>query len=182
MSNPIEGLRCDHAMISTALSVLEKLCGRCWQGEEIDPGHLENAVEFIEVFIAAYHHRKEEELLDALKGAGIPLDGGELSTIHQEHLSLQPYIKGMREAAADYKTMPVSGMYKFFINAREFGKIYVRHIEKEKNMVYPMAEWVLPEREQERLGNAFERIAEETGPSRLEELRLLAYHLKEIYC
>lgn len=182
MISPIAGLRCDHAVITTAVGVLEKLCGRCWQGEEIDPEHLDKTVEFIEVFIKDYHHSKEEELLEALKGAGIPLDGGELGTIHQEHLSLQPYIKGMREAAADYKTMPVSGMYKFFINAREFGKIYVRHIEKEQNMVYPLAEWVLPESEQERLGKAFERIAEKTGPARLEELRLLADHLKELYC
>ncbi|MGB9792758.1 MAG: hemerythrin domain-containing protein [Thermacetogeniaceae bacterium] len=173
------GLMSDHAAISAALKALEKICANCWQGKEIDSDHLDKAVEFIEVFINDYHHRKEEELLEALEKSGIPVDGGELGTISHEHLCLQPYIKGMREAAEDYKRQPISGMYKFFINAREFGKIYVRHLEKEKNMLFPLAEWVLPPADQERLSKAFDRIAEETGAERLEELRIAADRLKE---
>ncbi|HHW40196.1 MAG TPA: hypothetical protein GXX19_03445 [Syntrophomonadaceae bacterium] len=179
---PITGLRRDHAAITVMMGVLEKLCAKCWQGEEINPNHLDKVVEFIEVFIDRYHHRKEEELFAALRKAGIPLDGGELGTIPEEHASLRRYIRGMREAAVDYRKQPVSGMYKFFINAREFGSVYLRHLDKEKNMLYPSAEWVLTGGEQEVLGKAFERIDGETGPARLVEFHLLANRLKDIYC
>ncbi len=175
----LASLMSDHAAIRAALQALEKICASCWQGKEIDSEYFEKAVEFIDVFIDAYHHRKEEELLEALERSGIPVDGGELGTISHEHLCLRPYIKGMRQAATDYKAQPVSGMYKFFINAREFGKVYLKHLEKEKNMLYPLAEWVLSPSEQERLGASFERIAEETGRQRLEELRLAAESLRD---
>ncbi len=51
-----EQLRHEHEAITLVLSILEKLCQRLANGEEVNPEHFGQVLEFIQVFADQCHH------------------------------------------------------------------------------------------------------------------------------
>ncbi len=177
---PTEILKEEHVAIKSMLDVLERICDKLEAGEGVEPGHLEQVVEFIREFADKCHHGKEEDLLfPAMAEAGIPVEGGPIGVMLAEHETGRNYVKGMREGIEEYKEG--RGASRFIENARGYIELLRAHIDKEDNILYPMADGHVAREEQERLLEEFEKVEERMGKGTHERYLGILERLKGIY-
>jgi len=180
---PPEQLEEEHKAIKLMLRISEKVCEKLESGEEVNPEHLEQIVEFIKVFADKCHHGKEEDLLfTAMEEAGIPKKGGPIGVMLTEHDMGRGYVKAMSEAVAKYKGGDRKVSSAIVGNARNYIALLTQHIDKEDNILYPMADMHLSEERQKELLEEFERVErEKIGVGKHEEFHELLNHLREVY-
>jgi hemerythrin-like domain-containing protein len=180
---PTEQLKEEHQAIKVMLRIAEKVCQKLESGEEVNPEHLEQIVEFIKVFADKCHHGKEEDLLfAAMEEAGIPRKGGPIGVMLTEHDMGRGYVRGMSEAVAKYKAGDRKASSAIVVNARNYIALLTQHIDKEDNILYPMADMHLSGERQKELLEEFERVErEKIGVGRHEEFHRLLDRLKEVY-
>ena len=180
---PTEQLKQEHVAIKTMLQVLDRVSGKLDSGEPVSPEHLEQIAEFIKVFADRCHHGKEEGLLfPAMAEAGIPTEGGPIGVMLQEHDIGRGYVKGMAEAISEYKAGDRNAASRIVENARGYIALLEQHIDKEDNILYPMADMHLAEPTERRLLEEFDRMErEEIGQGRHEEFHELLGRLSRTY-
>jgi len=180
---PTEQLKEEHKAIKLMLRIAEKVNEKLEAGEEVNPEHLEQIVEFIRVFADKCHHGKEEDLLFvAMEEAGIPKEGGPIGVMLAEHDMGRGYVRGLSQAVARYKAGDRGVSPAIIENARNYVALLSQHIDKEDNILYPMADMHLSEDQQEELLEGFEKVErEKIGPGRHEEFHKLLDHLQEVY-
>lgn len=178
-----EQLKNEHRAIEVMLEVLEAICTRLEQGQQVDPQHLKQILEFIRVFCDSCHHHKEENLLfPNLEAAGIPREDGPIGMMLMEHDQGREYVRNFTEAIADYKVGDLQATEGIVENAQGYINLLRQHIDKEDNILYMMADMHLTEKQQRDLLKGFEKIeAEKIGPGKHEEFHQLLDNLKKIY-
>jgi hemerythrin-like domain-containing protein len=138
---PTERLTEEHEKILAVLDVQEALCADIRRGEEPPAGLCEQIVTFMRVFADDRHHHKEEELLfPALERAGLPRDGGPVGVMLHEHEIGRALIARMAEAAERWSAGDVAGLAAFGTAAAEHASLLRAHIQKENQILFPMAE------------------------------------------
>jgi hemerythrin-like domain-containing protein len=180
---PTEDLKKEHEAIKLMLRILEEVSKRLEAGEKVNAEHLDSILEFIQVFAYKCHHGKEEGLLfPAMEKAGIPREHGPIGAMLYEHKEGRNFGKGMNEAVAEYKKGRKKDGREVAKNARNYADLLSKHIEKEDNILYPMADGRLSAAAQEDLEKGFEKIEKEViGPGRHEEFHRVLHRLNEEY-
>jgi hemerythrin-like domain-containing protein len=180
---PTEDLKKEHEAIKLMLRILEEVSRRLETGEKVSAEHLDRILEFIQVFADKCHHGKEEGLLfPAMQRAGIPGERGPIGVMLHEHREGRDFVKGMSEAVERYKKGGKKAGKDVAKNARNYASLLSRHIEKEDNILYPMADARLSAAAQEDLEKGFEKIENDViGPGRHEEFHRLLHRLNEEY-
>jgi hemerythrin-like domain-containing protein len=150
----------EHRVIERVLAVLEKLTRRP-VAQSLDTW--QKALEFICGFADGCHHLKEEKaLFPALEDHGVPIEGGPLGMMLMEHEEGRVYVKSMLAALTDTQTE--SAQRTLIDNASAYIRLLKSHIEKEDEVLFRMADDVLPPEEQKQLLRAFEEHeAQEVG-------------------
>lgn len=181
--NPTEELKKEHEAIKLMLRILGIVSEKLESGEKVNAKHLDEIVEFIQVFADKCHHGKEEDLLfPAMASVGFPRDRGPVCVMLIEHKEGRGYVKEMKEGIADYKAGKMESASKIAENARNYAALLSQHIEKEDNVLYPMADANLSEAKQKELEKGFERVENEiVGRGKHEEFHRLLHRLKETY-
>lgn len=158
-------LRDEHEGILAMLAVIETAAHRLRNGKTIPPDLMTNAVGFLKNFADKCHHGKEEqELFPALEAHGIPNEGGPIGMMLIEHAQGRAFIRNMSDPATRLAQGDASAVPALVENALGYVALLKQHIAKENNALFVMADGVLPEVEQNRLFDAFERIeVEEMG-------------------
>jgi hemerythrin-like domain-containing protein len=99
-----------------------------------------------------------------------------------EHDMGRGYVRGMSEAIAKYKAGDGKASSAIVGNARNYIALLTQHIDKEDNILYPMADVHLSEDKQKELLEEFERVERERiGVGKHEEFHELLDHLKQVY-
>jgi len=180
---PTQELSSEHQAILVMIRILEKMSDRLEAGESVDAGHLEQAVDFIKVFADKCHHGKEEDLLfPEMAKAGIPKEGGPLGVMLREHVEGRNFVKAMGEAAAALKKGDREAGARFARNARGYGALLTQHIFKEDNILYPMADGRLSDKQQDRLAACFAEVEDKViGHGRHEAYHRLLKELEAVY-
>lgn len=180
---PTEDLKKEHEAIKLMLRILEEVSKRLEAGTKVNAEHLDSILEFIQVFADRCHHGKEEGLLfPAMEKAGIPGEREPIGVMLYEHKEGRNFVKGMNEAVAKYKKGGKKAGREVAKNARNYVSLLSKHIEKEDNILYPMADGKLSAVAQNDLEKGFEKIEREViGPGRHEEFHRLLHRLKEEY-
>lgn len=180
---PTEELKKEHEAIKLMLRILEKVSERLEAGEKVSTEHLDRILEFIRVFADKCHHGKEEDLLfPAMEKAGIPSERGPIGVMLYEHSEGRDFVKGMSEAIEEYKKGRKKAGKGVAKNARNYAALLSQHIDKEDNILYPMADARLSPADQGNLEKGFEKIEKEIiGAGRHEEFHKLLHRLKEEY-
>jgi hemerythrin-like domain-containing protein len=183
MATPTDVLKDEHSGIQVMLSILEKVSDRLEAGGEVDPRHLEEILEFLQVFVDTCHHAKEEEyLFPEMARAGIPWDGGPIAVMLADHKEGRRYVRGMGAAAASLGRGDAGAASRFAENAREYVALLRAHIEKEDTILYPIADARISEGRQRALLETFERVEEERiGHGRHEAFHRMIDRLRDIY-
>lgn len=177
---PTEQLKTEHEGIKLMLKIPDKVCSK---PEEINHEHFAKMLEFLKVFVDKCHHGKEEDLLiPAMVEAGVPKDKGAIKFTLMEHVEGRGYVKGMSEAFDKLKNGDRQAPGKIDENAKNYITLLIKHIDKEDNILFPLADKVLSQAKQTELEEGFEKLeVDRIGLGKHEEFHQLLHQLKEIY-
>ena len=177
---PTEVLMQEHRLIERVLDALEIATDHVTQRDPVRPGFFLDAADFIAGFADGCHHLKEEEVLfDALGGTGAPEAGGAVEMMLDEHEQGRRFTRAMREAARRLETGDDMARGPLLTSARGYITLLRDHIEKEDEMLFPMADELLSTEQQGQLIQGFDRIErEETATGAHAKFHALAERLE----
>jgi hemerythrin-like domain-containing protein len=170
----------EHEVILRLLSAMEKAVATIPSGK-VSPGFFLGAADFIKGFADGCHHAKEEgALFPAMEAGGVPVQGGPIGMMLAEHEQGREYTRHMRAAAEKWQAGDTSGSKDVITNATGYVRLLRMHIQKENNILFPMADRMVLEEKQLALWDEFERIEqEETGEGIHEKYEALAEKLEQ---
>ncbi len=173
----------EHKAIKIMLDIVEEACKRLESGSKVDVEHLKLMVDFIKGFADKCHHAKEEDILfPTMQKAGIPGQGGPIGVMLTEHTYGREYVKGMAQAIEKYEKGNIKTSSEIIKNARGYIELLSQHIDKEDNILYPMADRIFQEKTQKELLKEFNRVeTEEIGEGVHEKYHEILHHLHDIY-
>jgi hemerythrin-like domain-containing protein len=183
MAQPTAILRQEHEAVTRMLDAAELAAGKLERKEAIRPDLLEGIGEFFSLFVDKCHHGKEEELFfPALAKKGMPVEGGPVGVMLQEHEEGRKLAGRMRELASAYAKGDSAAGAAWAAEARTYIRLLREHILKENNVLFPMAEGILAPEEEEALAAQFEQLEiEKMGRGTHERLHArMAEILKEV--
>ncbi|MFQ5723571.1 MAG: hemerythrin domain-containing protein [Terriglobia bacterium] len=172
-------LQREHDAILQMLEVAEELGRQLERGRRVSPQTLADLLEFFQVFADRCHHGKEEDLLFPwLEQRGLPREGGPTGVMRSEHEQGRLLVRRLSEAAQAYRRGADEARAEWAALARAYAALLRRHIDKENNVLFPMAESLLSPAEQQELAAAFDRVEQEKlGPGTHERLHALKERL-----
>ena len=161
-----EVLKSEHRGIERMLKVLEREAVRLDAGQPANVGTIEQGIDFLRNFADHCHHTKEEtELFPAMRRAGVPVEGGPIGVMLEDHEHGRAYIRGMAESLEAYKKGDEAAAKSLAENIHGYTELLTAHIWKEDNVLFAMADQVLSDSDQAELIANFDRIeSEEMGP------------------
>lgn len=177
---PTEQLKAEHEGVKLMLRILDKVCAK---PDQINREHFVKMLEFLKTFVDKCHHGKEENLLlPAMIEAGVPKEEGVIKFTLLEHVEGRGYIKGMSEAFDKLNNGDRQASAKIVENGKKYIALLIKHIDKENNILFPLADKVLSQVKQAELEEEFEKLeVERIGLGKHEEFHKLLHQLKEIY-
>jgi hemerythrin-like domain-containing protein len=180
---PTENLKHEHKAISLMLGIMTKIADNIKLERGFNLHDLESIVDFIKIFADKCHHGKEETVLfPALIIAGIPNENGPIGVMLQEHAIGRNYTKLLEKAIDDYKrqqTVTGDAIAQCILN---YVTLMHKHIHKEDNILFPLADKVLNTHAQKEIAEQFEKIEEEVvGYGVHEKYHKLLISLKSKY-
>jgi len=156
----------EHRNIERALAALERMAD-AFSGEgRIDSEPAGQVVEFLRSYADRLHHGKEESnLFPAMEARGLPAEVGPTAVMRQEHTMGRAFIRDMADAVAE------ASVDAFVSAARGYVDLLRDHIMKEDQVLFPMADSLLPPEDQDGLRSIFERVESvEVGRDRVAAL------------
>lgn len=173
-------LMSEHRVIERVLDSLQAGAERLEAGQAVRPEFFIQAAAFIKGFADGCHHQKEEGVLfPTMQDYGVPNQGGPIGVMLSEHEMGRVYTRGMREAALQMQSGDPAGSALVVQNAQNYVALLRQHIFKEDNILFPMAERIIPPESQDEVWEGFERVEhEETGEGVHEKYLALAETLE----
>ncbi len=156
-------LMAEHRNIEKVLACLDRMADAFEEAGALDAKVAGDALEFLRTYADRLHHGKEEaNLFPAMEERGIPREVGPTAVMRQEHDIGRGLVRDMG-AAVEGKDLA-----GFVAAARDYVGLLREHIAKEDQILFPMADSIIPAGEQEGLLDAFQRVEErDIGPDML---------------
>jgi hemerythrin-like domain-containing protein len=159
-------LREEHRLIERLLNALEATAQKLEQGQGVPPEIFLEAVDFNLAFTDGCHHRKEENaLFPALVAHGMPERTGPIAAMLREHQQGRQCCTLLREAVLRWQAGDKTARSAIVANVYEYVELRRRHIIYENNILFQMAEQVMPPGAQEEVAAAIKRIEREASDS-----------------
>lgn len=180
----IQELRMEHDAVRLTLKALDRICQKIeLSGKLDDPQDVDHLLEFFTVFVDKCHHGKEEELLfPTLEQIGVGRDKGPIGVMLTEHQLGRECVREMKAAFSQFKAGVASAAVDFTRTARDYISLLDQHINKENNVLFPLAEKQLSEAKLAELLKGFEMIeTEKIGVGKHEEFHKMIDHLESVY-
>lgn len=163
----------EHKLILRMIALLENNVQRMEAGRFRDWRFFLDAVDFIRNYADRFHHAKEEDVLfKALVDNGMPQENSPVAAMLLAHDQGRAYVRAMEEAALKALDGESGQIPLIAENARAYIALLRDHIDKEDNILYPLAERVLPEAPRAAMVAAY-REAEARTPDLEEKYRRL---------
>jgi hemerythrin-like domain-containing protein len=174
---PTEILSDEHRVIERVLDALQRLTA-----VPVNPSleQWRKALEFFRHFADQCHHFKEEKVLfPALEEHGIPREGGPIGMMLAEHEEGRGHVRSMIDAMERVAQGNGAASTTLMDHARAYVTLLREHIQKEDDILFRMADEVIPEDEQRRILKDFENHeAEEMGAGAHEKYLGIARELE----
>ncbi len=182
--NPIDELKAEHRGIETALAVLESIADRiASSGDPETHRDAEALIDFFKTFADTCHHGKEENVLfPALERVGVLRQGGPIGVLLDEHDLGRSHIRSMATALNELRDDHQGPTVEFEKHAQGYIQLLRRHIEKEDQVLFQMADQRLTEEQETELTDGFERIERDIiGEGKHEQYHAMLDDFKEKY-
>ena len=155
-------LRDEHDTILEMIGTLEAVVQRIEAGEPVALETLSGFTEFFVLFADRSHHGKEEDLLfPFLECKGVPRNGGPLGCMLAEHDEGRTFIRAMKENAEGCAGGGERARRLWCNAARSFATLLRKHIWKENQILFQIAEKLLSAEEQAELAVRFKQVQAE---------------------
>lgn len=173
----------EHEAVKTVLQVLKKINSKIEKGENINVSHLEEIVEFFQIFVDQCHHSKEEvDLFPAIESFGYEADGELIKELQDEHQKGRMIVRSIKDAIDGYKGGNEALVTEIGGNISALISLFEEHTKKEDTILFPRADKLLSEDDQNEMYDQFEDIERDViGLGRHEEFHILIGELKKIY-
>jgi len=171
----------EHRVIENVLNSLEKGANSLERGQAVSPEFFISATDFIRGFADGCHHHKEEGVLFMrMEENGMPVQGSPIGVMLSEHELGRQYTRGMRSAAEALQTGDSNAKRKIIENARDYITLLRQHIYKEDNILFPLANEVIPVDQYDSVRDGFEHVEhEESGEGVHEKYLALAQAIEK---
>jgi hemerythrin-like domain-containing protein len=159
---PIEVLRTEHSMVKLVLDAASRDLDQIAITHAADIAELEQLIDFFRYFANACHDPKEEDLLFCmLHRRGMSWETWPLDELLKEHEEMRVIL----DSAADWLPLLRHGepgaLEPLVHNLRTYLTLVEAHIQKEEDVVFPLALRYLTGGDREELRHAFDSIEEE---------------------
>jgi hemerythrin-like domain-containing protein len=136
----------EHILIKRVLTLLERFAPLTVAGAFTNWQFYLDGVDFIRHYADRFHHAKEEDVLfEALVANGMPRQNSPIAAMLLEHDQGRAYVQAL-EAAAKRALAGENGQEAVIAeNGLAYAALLRDHIAKEDEILYPLAERVLPE-------------------------------------
>jgi hemerythrin-like domain-containing protein len=159
-----QALKDEHQLILRMLALLEKNAALTAEGSFRDYQFYLNGVDFIRNYADRFHHAKEEDILfEALIENGMPRENSPVAAMLMEHDLGRAFVKGMEEAATRALNGEPGQDEAIVSNARGYLEMLREHISKEDDILYPLAERVIPEGKRDGIVAGYQRAEEKAA-------------------
>ncbi len=161
---PTEDLMNEHRVIERMLVVLSRACDRVEAGKEVERELFVGAGDFFKNFADKCHHGKEEKLLfERMQARGLSGEVGPIAVMLREHQDGRAHVRKISElSVAKESKKRNDGLISA---GRAYVELLSQHIQKEDNILYPLANQILTEEDQEELERGFEDVERDVmGP------------------
>jgi len=136
----------EHKLILRMIALVEKNATLMEEGRFRNWQFFLDAVDFIRNYADRFHHAKEEDVLfTALVSNGMPEKQSPIEAMLMEHDQGRAHVRGMEEAALRALEGQAGQIPVIAAHARGYSELLRGHIRKEDDILYPLAERVLPE-------------------------------------
>jgi len=176
-----EDLKHEHRIIELVLAALEHKAERLESGHLLNRDRAERALEILRNFADKCHHGKEERhLFPMLESRGVPRDSGPIGVLLHEHVEGRNHVRAMARAATGASEGDPQGGPTFVRHALAYVTLLRQHIQKEEQVLFPMAEQMLGPADDATLMAGFEQIErDEVGEGVHEKYHRWAHDLIE---
>ncbi len=152
--NITQALVDEHRLILRMIALLERNAHRTAEGEYRNWQFYLDGIDFIRTYSDRFHHAKEEDVLfEALVRNGMPRENSPIAAMLMEHDQGRAFVKAMEAAVREAmeaavrealggdtdKGGDIAGI------ALAYAALLREHIEKEDDILYPLAERVIPD-------------------------------------
>jgi hemerythrin-like domain-containing protein len=144
MSNAIENMMNEHQLIVKVLASLDALSQKLQSGQTVPRAELGRFTEFFREFADHSHHGKEEDFLFArMNENGFPREYGPVGVMLSEHDAGRTHVRALTLLSRASGTLSPKEIQEAILHINEFVPLLLMHIQKENNILYPMAQQAL---------------------------------------
>lgn len=153
----------EHKLILRMISLVEQNTALLEKGKFRNWQFYLDAVDFIRNYADRFHHAKEEDVLFVeLVKNGMPEKQSPIEAMHIEHDEGRAHVRAMEEAAQKALTGETGQAVIIAEHAKGYAALLRGHIEKEDEILYPLAERILPEGVRDKMLTAYATAEEQT--------------------
>ncbi len=173
----------EHKLIVAVLASLQAMADKLADGGEVARQDLADFGRFFRDFADKCHHGKEEDSLFAkMVEAGFPQDSGPVAVMLSEHDAGRQEVRGLLAIGSGSGPLTQAERAEALDHASQFVPLLYAHIQKENNILYPMAQRTISPEELAALDescDAFDRAIR--SQLDVSELKALAASLAQRY-
>jgi len=136
----------EHRLIIRMIALLEKNAPRTAEGNYRNWQFYLDGIDFIRQYADRFHHAKEEDVLfKALVDNGMPKEHSPVAAMLMEHDKGRSFVRAMESAVHEAQAGRTDKYLSIADNALGYTALLRDHISKEDEILYPLAERVIPE-------------------------------------
>lgn len=183
MARPIAILKNEHRLIETVLGSLETCALEVDGGLPLERAVARDYAEFLRGFADAWHHGKEEDILfRRLVENGFPAETGPVAVMLSEHQQGRALVGEIHAVGSGDGAIATADRLAFLSSARAYAPFLRQHIQKEDNILYPMAERLLTAAQFDAMLSDFEAFEKGAGADGTRDrLETLAERLRSAF-
>jgi hemerythrin-like domain-containing protein len=176
---PTEILREEHRVILALLVAAEREVQVIGKTGRIDVMRIEKMIDFFRSYADRCHHAKEEDhLFRKLEERGMPTASGPIAVMLHEHEENRKNVRAIADALPKAAAGDAAATASIGANLLSYVERLKVHIAKEDHVLYPMADDLLTEDDQQELERAFAEVEiREMGEGAHEKFHRLAQEL-----
>ena len=173
----------EHSGLMVILKVLEKINSQISQDSQFNIDHVDEIIEFFQVFLDKCHHSKEEIYhFPSIEALGTDSDRQLIKEALDDHKNARIFASEMEDSIAAYKEGRKAEIKEFSKNTVSYISLISRHIQKENTVIFIRANELISSEEQNEMVTEFEEIEKDViGVGRHEEFHIMVDELKKIY-
>lgn len=136
----------EHRLILRMITLMERNAPRTTDDTYSNWQFYLDGVDFIRSYADRFHHAKEEDVLfEALVKNGMPREHSPIAAMLMEHDQGRAFVKAMETAALEALAGQTGREQTIATNALGYAALLREHIAKEDEVLYPLAERVIPD-------------------------------------